>query len=132
MSEPIRILLVEDDLEDVLIVTETLRDALRAEPYELNHVASLADARAHLSRKNADVVLLDLLLPDSGGTQTVEQVHAAAPRSWIIVLTGYDAPTLAAACLAAGARSYLPKSNLDATRLHDAVMRGVGRLRGRA
>jgi len=131
MSEPIRILLVEDDLEDVVIVTEVLRDAMRSEPYELQHVASLADARNHLASQHADVVLLDLLLPDSGGTQTVKGVHAADPGARIIVLTGYDAPTLAAACIGAGARDYLPKSRLEATRLRDAVMKGVGRMRNR-
>ncbi len=132
MSEPLRILLVEDDLEDVVIVTEALRDALRGESYDLSHVASLADARTQLAGEGADVVLLDLLLPDSGGTQTVEQVHRVAADAWIIVLTGYDAPTLGAACIGAGARDYLPKSRLTPERLREAVLKGVGRMRDKA
>ncbi|MFD3806937.1 hypothetical protein ACFWTC_25795 [Streptomyces sp. NPDC058619] len=57
-----RILLVEDDRGDALLVDELLHDTgLR---FELTTRTSLADARTELTTRAIDCVLLDLHLPD--------------------------------------------------------------------
>ncbi len=68
-----------------------------------------------------DVVLLDLSLPDSAGSDTVRAMRAALPGVPIVVLTGHDDDALALAALQAGAQDYLIKGQFD----HDALGRAV-------
>ena len=72
--KPIRVLLVEDDAADAQPFAWNLVPQFR-----VTHVTSLAAALARLDDGETDVILLDLLLPDSSGTDTVERIHAAAP-----------------------------------------------------
>ena len=62
-AEQIRILLVEDDDGDALLVEELLREA--ADGVEVQRARLLADARKLIP--DAACVLLDLGLPDSQG-----------------------------------------------------------------
>lgn len=131
MGNRLAILLVEDDHEDAVLVRELLAEGMAGQAYELHHVGTLRDAEACARAQAPDLVLLDLLLPDSGGTATVHAMHAAAPGSRIIVLTGYDAPSLARECIRAGAWDYLPKSSLEPEALARAVVSGIGKARER-
>jgi len=81
MSQPKTILLVEDDPE-VGIVT-TLR--LQLAGYEVIRSETLAGALPHVDR--ADLILLDLRLPDSDGDETCKRMAAHSTRAPIIVLT---------------------------------------------
>ena len=81
-----------------------------------------------------------LATPGEAGRKFVAEVHQLTrkldddPYTDLLwgVLTGYDAPTLGAACIGAGARDYLPKSRLTPERLREAVLKGVGRMRDKA
>ena len=42
----------------------------------------------HLREQGADLVLLDLSLPDSSGLATFDTLHAAAPSRPVVVLSG--------------------------------------------
>ena len=57
------VLLVEDDLA----LASMLSDALRARGYTLWHVECAGDAESALDQVRPDVILLDLMLPDSNG-----------------------------------------------------------------
>ena len=75
-----RILLVEDDDGDALLVRELLADGLPGARVE--RVTNLADARRAV--RYVDCVLLDMGLPDAEGMTGVEALVAEArtPRSW--------------------------------------------------
>jgi signal transduction histidine kinase len=60
----------------------------------------------------ADVVLLDLSLPDAHGLETVERMLEAAPDAPIFVLTGLDDQTTALQAVHAGAQDYLVKGEV--------------------
>ena len=83
-----RVLLVEDNATDVLLVREALLDAQGE--FELVHAERLFDAMKRLSTQAFDVVLLDLGLPDSSGIETFSRLHAQAQNVPVIVLTGFD------------------------------------------
>src|SRR3989442_9196334 len=83
-DRPIRILMVEDNLADALLVLRRLEAELGSlDPIEVERVTTLEQAARHLQNQPpVDVVLLDLTLPDSAGTETVyrlRQVHAWVP-----------------------------------------------------
>jgi len=74
MPTPIRILLIEDNVDDVTIIQETL-EGERTARFEVLCVGCLADGLARLVQGGVDLVLLDLTLPDSDGLPTLEQVR---------------------------------------------------------
>ena len=74
---PPRILLIEDNPGDVRLVQEALRDGFRG-AFHLDHAPRLHQGLEQLRLRGADVVLLDLNLPDSHGLATLHQVLAGA------------------------------------------------------
>ena len=104
----INILLVEDTPADVEIMREAM--ALeKGQDFNITVVGRLADALGFLGRASADVVLLDLQLPDAKGLESVERVRAQAPQVPIVVLTASDNDALALSALQRGAQDYLVK-----------------------
>ena len=108
LGDPEKLLLVEDDAGDFLLVEELLADSgIRA---ALSWARSLAEARDLLRRDGMpDCVLLDLGLSDAHGTEVVRQLLAAAPAVPVVVLTGLAEENAGLAAVAAGAQDYLIK-----------------------
>ena len=123
-AERFRILLVEDDDGDALLVEELLHDT--DIPHALTRCRTAADARTALAAGPVDCVLLDLHLPDASGVETVQAVQADT-RAAIIVLTGLDEPRAGVDALAAGAQDYLVKGKVDPDLMQRAVRYAVQR-----
>jgi serine phosphatase RsbU (regulator of sigma subunit) len=119
-----RLLLIEDDPGDALLVKEFLADA--ALPATLTWARTLEEAEAELSRGH-ECVLLDLGLPDAQGLAGVERVLMAAVTSAVVVLTGLDDERTGVAAVRDGAQDYLVKSKLDSELLVRAVRYAVQR-----
>ena len=123
-GERFRILLVEDDDGDALLVEELLHDTdLR---YSLARCRTAADARWALAADAVDCVLLDLHLPDASGVETVQAIQADTHAA-IIVLTGLDEPRAGVDALAAGAQDYLVKGKVEPDLMQRAVRYAVQR-----
>lgn len=120
-----RILLIEDDLGDALLVEELLHDTgLR---FELTTRTTLAEARTELATSRADCILLDLHLPDVSGIAALTAVRALAPHTAVIVLTGLSEARAGTEAMAAGAQDYLVKGKVEADLLHRTVRYAVYR-----
>jgi len=122
------ILLVEDNPGDARLLQEQLRDAL-AGAYVLAHAASLGEAVAELGRRQFDVMLLDLSLPDTSGLDTVVTADAAAPDLAIVVLTGLNDEEIAVDAVRRGAQDYLVKGQFEATLLIRSLKYAIERKR---
>ena len=96
------VLVVEDDPG---IATQLVR-ALARSGYQVDHVVTGGEA---LRRGDADVVLLDLELPDADGVQVCRQLRQRRSETAIIVVTAYGEETDRVAALDAGADDYLVK-----------------------
>jgi signal transduction histidine kinase len=107
------VLLVEDDLGDALLVTRRLeRELGTLESIRLERATTLAEGIDVLGKNAVDVVLLDLHLPDSAGSDTVRRLREADATVPIVVFTsGGDGDPLRA--LKAGAQDYLGKGDFD-------------------
>ncbi|WP_330179523.1 SpoIIE family protein phosphatase [Nocardia sp. NBC_01503] len=112
-AEPdgLRILLVEDDRADALLVQELVADA--ASGAALEWVRTVAQACEILSTTPPDCVLLDLHLPDAHGLESLERLRAAAADVAVVVLTGLDQEPMGLAAVAAGAQDYLVKGRVE-------------------
>jgi signal transduction histidine kinase len=124
---PLRILLVEDNPGDARLIRETLRDG--SLEFDLAHADRLAAALPRLEEGAADVVLLDLSLPDAHGLETVNRALAAAPGVPIVVLTGLDDETVAVNAVQAGAQDYLVKGQVEPGMLARALRYAMERKR---
>jgi signal transduction histidine kinase len=124
----VRILLVEDNPGDARLLRETLRDA-ESLRFDLAHADRLEDALARVRSELADVVLLDLSLPDAHGMETVQRMLEAAPAVPIIVLTGLADETVAVHAVQAGAQDYLVKGTVEGATLGRAIRYAMERKR---
>ena len=127
-NNPVRVLLVEDNPGDARLVQETLAQAGDG-GFELTHVDRLSAALDRLEEGGIDLVLLDLVLPDSWGAATCLMTDANAPEVPIVVLTGFDDETLAIQSLREGAQDYLVKGQLDGQLLVRSMRYAVERKR---
>jgi serine phosphatase RsbU (regulator of sigma subunit) len=122
--DPLRLLLVEDDDGDAILVEDYLAAALpRA---GIARARTMAGALTELTPE-LDCVLLDLNLPDAGGLEAVVGVRERAPETPLIVLTGLDDDAAGTAAVEAGAQDYLVKGAVDGARLARSVRYAIVR-----
>lgn len=125
-GKAIRILLIEDNPGDVVLLEETLKDC-PFKDFELVHVKRLSDLFKLLPTNCFDVLLLDLDLPDSSGLDTVTTVHGRAPHIAIVVLAGCDDEELGVNAVRLGAQDYLVKGRIDGLILGRSVRYAIER-----
>ena len=120
-----RIVLVEDDDGDALLVRELLSEA--SAQVSLQHAGSLTRAKPMLA--DADCVLLDLGLPDSQGLDGLRWLNEHAPGVAVVVLTGLADEHLGEAAVRAGAQDYLVKGQVSGLLLYRVIRYAVERRR---
>ena len=124
----IRLLLVEDDPDDVWVMRNLLGDRWDV-PFELVQVEMLAAAVERCTEETFDVILLDLNLPDSRGLQTFFTVQAHAAEVPIVVLTGHNDEQSAMKAVQAGAQDYLVKGQVNDRLLARSIRYAIERSR---
>ncbi len=118
---PVNVLLIDDQRPIYAIVRKMLSVSGQGR-FELSWADTLQDGMLHLAKHRADVVLLDLGLPDSSGVDTVKRVHAACPELPIVVVSGLDQQAVFLAAMRAGAQDYLVKDQLSGELLVRAIL----------
>jgi len=129
-SSRVKILLVEDDPDDVWVMRNLLGDRWDG-PFELVHVELLSTALERCREDRFDVILLDLTLPDSAGLETFFTLSAAAGQIPIVVLTGLKDETAAIKAVQSGAQDYLIKGQVDDNSLVRSIRYAIERSRRR-
>ncbi|MDQ1261099.1 MAG: Methanosis regulatory histidine kinase FilI [Euryarchaeota archaeon] len=128
MTDTIKILLIEDNEVDALIIQKYLQDASSKEDgvcgamFDLVWRDSLSSGLQFLTQEDVDAVLLDLNLSDSLGLETFSQIHKKKAKIPILILTGLCDRELATRAVREGAQDYLIKGELDG-RLLDRCIR---------
>ncbi len=111
MDDMVKVLLIEDDPADARYIREKLCE--RGSRFEVVESGRLAAGLAALSRDAFDLVLLDLMLPDSGGVETFLLLRNHAPDIPVIVLSGHDDANLAAHTVQSGVLDCLVKERIE-------------------
>ena len=113
------VLVIEDEPGDALLIKLQLLER-ESEAFTVHLADSLGAATQLIAAGlKPDVVLLDLNLPDSSGSTTVERCRALIEAP-IVVLTGMDDGAAVADAIHSGAEDYLTKGG-DGTALRKAV-----------
>ncbi len=126
----IKILLVEDDPDDVWVMRNLLSDRWD-EPYEMVNVEMLSAAIERCGDDVFDVILLDLSLPDSKGLETFFTLHAHAGEVPIVVLSAYNDEASAVKAVQSGAQDYLVKGQVNDHALVRSIRYAIERSRRR-
>lgn len=126
MIQKIRILLVEDNADDAMMLQDLLSKSARA-CFDVHRVCRLADALDSLESGHFDVILLDLSLPDSQGLDTFRSVRSRFSFMPIILLTGLEDEAVASQAVATGAQDYLVKAQLPGGLLVRAILYALER-----
>jgi len=121
MNQPLRILHLEDDPADCLLVRDQLvHDGLAV---EIRNVVLRADFIKALAEANWDLVLADYRLPDFTGLDALKLVREKFPALPFILISGIIGEQAAIESLKAGATDYVLKQKRD--RLPSAVRRAI-------
>jgi len=125
MANALKILLVEDNRTDAVLIEEMIHQADANGSYDVNyqliHKELLRDALKYLAENTVDVILLDLSLPDSKGLETVKKMGEREKNTPIIVLTGLDDEAIAIQALQHSVQDYLNKNRTDSILLHRSI-----------
>jgi DNA-binding response OmpR family regulator len=100
-----RILVIEDEPD----IARGLRDALEFERFEVATMGRGRDGIKWLRERGADLVILDLMLPDINGFTVCEEIRQSHPVVPIIMLTARSQETDKIRGLEAGADDYVTK-----------------------
>jgi PAS domain S-box-containing protein len=110
--QKINVLLVEDDRAAARLIEELFRE-IGHDSFTLRWVDHLGAALEAMGNGGVDAVLLDLMLPDSAGLETVHRVVAAHPSVPVVVLTTLADVKIGISALKSGAQDYLFKGEVD-------------------
>ena len=106
-TEPIRILLVEDEEDHVCLVRRAFDSCDM--PVELSTASNLAESRLRLAESPPDLLITDLFLNDGKGMELLPADEETPPFA-AIVITGYGDENTAVEAMKAGALDYVVKS----------------------
>jgi DNA-binding NarL/FixJ family response regulator len=109
VSDRIRILLADDHA----IVRESMRDILNLQPdmTVVGEASTGLDAVRLAPQVRADVILMDIEMPQMNGLEATVNILDQCPEAAILVLTAYDDEAHIMGLLEAGAQGYILKSS---------------------
>jgi DNA-binding NtrC family response regulator len=111
-------LIVVDDEVPVLRVIERLAGKVG---FAVETYTSSNDAIRDLMRRQADLAMVDLRMPDVNGLELLRQIKATVPGCEVILMTGFAAVDSAIEAIKFGAREYLTKP-FDFERLRQVLV----------
>jgi DNA-binding response OmpR family regulator len=123
-----QVLLIEDNPDDVVLITDSLNEAL-PNRVELSHAKTLNEGLDYSSKSGFDIVLLDLNLPDSNGLNTLSNLLVTALQAPVVILARMDDEELSLKALQAGAQDYLVKGKTDPDLLARVIRYAIERYR---
>jgi len=109
--------LVVDDEE---LARENVRETLTDAGYEAIEAGDLSQAHKYIDEGAADIVLLDVMLPDGSGLTLLDRIELENPSPPVILITAFGEVDTAVEAMKKGAQDFLQKP-LDLERLIQAV-----------
>jgi diguanylate cyclase (GGDEF)-like protein len=124
----IKVLLIDDDEHDRYLTNAYLKgDSFKK--YQLQECKNISEAKDLLADNTYDAVLLDLVLPDSQGLKTIDEILPLIDETPLIVLTGLDDQVMGEEAIKMGAEDYLPKKLANTFSLGRAINHSIERHR---
>jgi len=103
--EPLRVLVVDDEVE----LVHTMVERLSLRGIKAHGETHGREALDHLLTEDYDVVLLDIRMPGVDGLEVIEVIRMRWPDVKVVILTGMSTVQMARRGRALGAYDYLVK-----------------------
>jgi len=117
------ILVVEDNPADLMVIEKRVMSLWPNA--KVIGVGSLEEAQEHYANQNLDMVLLDLNLPDSRGSDTVKAVREHVRKVPIVVVTGDEHQLVWDQSLKNGADEVIAKTSVTEVEFQDSLIQKV-------
>jgi len=114
------VLVVDDEETARMVVSEFLR----SKGYEVLEAGTLADARAVISKGVADIIILDVRLPDGYGPHLLTETSRLPLRPQVIIVTAHGEVSMAVDAMKNGAQDFMEKP-LDLLEMEKSVNRAA-------
>ena len=111
-NDKIKLLFIEDNSTDAAVI-KTLLNKVRPNRFVIDWVCTLKDAITCLQNDEYEIVLSDLFLPDSEGSNVITAIQKQNSRIPIVILSGEDSDEIALHVVQVGAQDYLVKGQGD-------------------
>ncbi len=128
MTDHLKVLLVEDDEEDHILIKDLLSEEASGR-YHLEWASSYDKAIEAANKAHFDVFLLDYRLGDRNGMELFIELTRMGLEAPVIFLTGRSDYDLDVEAMKAGAADYLLKSELSAHLLERSIRYSIERKR---
>jgi PAS domain S-box-containing protein len=125
-DKPIKILLIDDNHEDVLKIRETL-DTSQTDQFECIQIDRLSEGLESLVNHVFDIIMLDLSSPGGNRFDTLIDIHQASPDIPVITMSRIKDDDLATRVLQEGADDHLFKDNIDGNSLKRSILNAIKR-----
>ncbi len=126
LERVVKVLYVEDDKMHVQLIQDMLK-ACKHTKFVIEHRGDLESSIKYLKsvKCNVDVVLLDLMLPNSQGVKTFEKIFSACVAVPVVIISGFE--DIAYKCISLGAQDYLVKPNISPGSLCRSIVYAIER-----
>src|SRR5438552_3179557 len=121
MTEPLRVLVVDDALEYAEMVVELLRSSDAWREARTETAGTYEAALAALSTRPFDIAFVDYWLGSRDGLSLLREVRDKGIETPVIILTGHGAEDVAVQAMKAGAADYLGKTHVSVETLDRAI-----------
>ncbi|MEA2170678.1 MAG: hypothetical protein QOF76_3978 [Solirubrobacteraceae bacterium] len=123
-----RVLLVDDDSDDLFLTTALLKQ-IASTRYEVHTAATVAEVQTRLDDSVYDVFLVDFRLGPVDGLRVAESILARDRHAPVILLTGMDDREVDLRAAEIGVADFLLKRGLDANSLDRAIRYAISHQR---
>jgi DNA-binding response OmpR family regulator len=104
-ARPCRVLVIDDEV----LVRQHLRRALEMRGYSVDEACDGLTGVACHAERPADVLLIDMTMPDIDGAEVVRRIRATGSRAAIVLSSGYQAQAAAERLEPGAYQVFLPK-----------------------
>ena len=123
MESKIRLLVVDDDEVDRMIIKRSLRTAnLDA---EVHNAAKGQEALQALEQKRFDFIFIDFMLPDMNGLELLQIIRERGITTPVQIVTSQGDERIAVEAMKTGASDYLPKTLLTPEGISQSIRNAI-------
>jgi PAS domain S-box-containing protein len=120
LKETIKILLVEDDVDDYVLFKHNLNE-IKVNSYSLTWASNYESALELIRKNEHDIYFFDYLLGIRTGLDLMQECVKAGVDAPIIILTGLGNPQTDIQAMELGAADYLVKGEIDTEKLERSI-----------
>jgi signal transduction histidine kinase len=129
-SQTIRVLVVDDDEDEYIVVDKYLRRAVTA-TYSVDWVSSFEKALEFVAKDVHEICLLDYQLGEHTGIELLREMRARGYRRPVILLTGHGNVEVDMQAMELGAFDYIEKAHLTPALIERSIRYAIENYRVR-